>query len=81
MCIGHKSKIFGRDSQCRCDLPTVSVFGNLEKDGETRARLQRKHEMPCASPLFSSNRSDEGLTIEMSAFKLFTVATLRFLLS
>ena len=44
MCIGHKSKIFGRDSQCRCDLPTVSVFGNLEKDGETRARLQRKHE-------------------------------------
>ena len=44
MCIGHKSKIFGRDSQCRCDLPTVSVFGNLEKEGETRVRLQHKHE-------------------------------------
>ena len=44
MSIGHKSKIFGRDSQCRCDLPTVSVFGNLEKEGETRVRLQHKHE-------------------------------------
>ena len=28
-----------------------------------------------------SNRSDEGLTLETSAFKLFTVANLRFQLS
>ena len=28
-----------------------------------------------------SNRSDEGLTLEKSAFKLFTVANLRFQLS
>ena len=27
------------------------------------------------------NRSDEGLTLETSAFKLFTVANLRFQLS
>ena len=27
------------------------------------------------------NRSDEGLTLEMSAFKLFTVANLRFQLN
>ena len=29
----------------------------------------------------NSNRSDEGLTLETSAFKLFTVTNLRFQLS
>ena len=37
--------------------------------------------MLCSLGKASARRSDEGLTLEMSAFKLFTMANLRYRLS
>ena len=45
--------------------------------------LFSRHHIPtfCIKTHNSSNRSDEGLTLEKSAFLLFAVANLRFQLS
>ena len=62
---------------------------NYSEDKNIETKL-RHHHLPnnsvtsffCTHPLYSfSDRSDEGLTLETSALKLFTVANLRYQLS
>ena len=54
-----------------CQLPTYEGGGAYY-----RALTQTK-----SNQMRESNRSDEGLTLETSAFKLFSVANLRYQLS
>ena len=55
-----------------CQLPTYEGGAILQSFIVTQTKSNQMRE---------SNRSDEGLTLETSAFKLFSVANLRYQLS
>ena len=57
--------------ECKSDISDCDVNANC-------TNTEGSYKCKCKAGYTSSNRSDEGLTLETSAFLLFTVANLRF---